>query len=346
MGLIKLPKKSIDFFKQHIDLIFESGIFAEGPWNNKLSEFVKDLTMANYAIATNSNGTGITALLVIYKHYFNRNKALIQNNTMYGVKTMIHTGGLNLKGYIPCQIKTLMPSLKDVKDSLAKFSKSEKNSLVIVLSHIGGIINPDIEAIASLCKNENIILIEDCAHSFGATLDEHHSGLFGNAGVYSFYATKAIPVGEGGIIVTKIPEIGEMVEKYSIYDRFDQKFEIGNNVRISEIQALLTYSIVKETSDILDNKLKIAQKYIIACEEKNINYINQNCNGQKGNYYKFVIYSYDHPISKLHPNLKTSSSPVYDYSIGVPNPIAKYHACLPIWYGQESQITNAVINEL
>jgi dTDP-4-amino-4,6-dideoxygalactose transaminase len=47
-----------------------------------------------------------------------------------------------------------------------------------------------------------------------------HSGLFGDAGVYSFYATKAIPAGEGGIVVTNDNEIGDMVASYSIYDRF------------------------------------------------------------------------------------------------------------------------------
>ena len=113
-----------------------------------------------------------------------------------------------------------MPSLKDVENAISTLNQSEKDKLIIVLSHIGGIINPDIEQIANLCKDENIILLEDCAHSFGATLNDKHSGLFGDAGVYSFYATKAIPCGEGGVVVTKQTEIGEMVSKYSIYDRF------------------------------------------------------------------------------------------------------------------------------
>ena len=69
--------------------------------------------------------------------------------------------------------------------------------------------------------------MEDCAHSFGSTLNGKHSGLFGDAGVYSFYATKAIPVGEGGIVVTNDAKIGEMIIDFSIYDRFDQKVKNG-----------------------------------------------------------------------------------------------------------------------
>ncbi len=42
MGIIKLPKNSIEFFKSNQDKIFESGKLAEGPWNEQLSEKIKD----------------------------------------------------------------------------------------------------------------------------------------------------------------------------------------------------------------------------------------------------------------------------------------------------------------
>ena len=344
--MIQIPEISIEFFKEHLDEIFETGAFAEGPWNKKLSNYLKTLTGVDTALPTNSNGAGMVALLSIYRHYHNRKAVMIQSNTMYGVKTMVAAGGCKLTGYIQCQLGTLMPSFVDVQHAISPLSKDEKDGLIILLSHIGGIINPDIESIAALCKKENIILLEDCAHSFGATLYGKHSGLFGNAGVYSFYATKAIPVGEGGVVVTKDQKLGDMVAKYSIYDRFDQQLEVGSNIRISEVQALLTYSVVNEWKTIVDNKRLIAEKYIHACKKKNINYIAQDINGHEGNYYKFVVFSHDLPISDSLPSLKTTTSPVYDYSIGTPNKLAKYHTCLPIWYGQEFSVTNDVINEL
>ncbi len=42
------------------------------------------------------------------------------------------------------------------------------------------------EKISEFCHSENIILLEDCAHSYGATLNGKHSGTFGDAGVFSF----------------------------------------------------------------------------------------------------------------------------------------------------------------
>ena len=346
MGMIKLPPQSIRFFKNNIDEIFESGNLAEGSWNKKLSGFITQLTGANKAIPTSSNGSGIVSLLTIYRHYFKRKRVLIQSNTMYGVKTMVPSAGCILDGYIDCQLKTLMPGLSDVKKALEKYDKKGKSELVLLLSHIGGIINPDIQEIADLCNEENIILIEDCAHSFGATLNDKHSGLFGNAGVYSFYSTKAIPAGEGGVIVTNDEKIGRMAFDFSIYDRFNQKLEVGFNNRVSEPQALLAYSVVKEWKNIVANKVVIADRFIKVCKDLDINYITQNENGQKGNYYKFILYHPTIPVSKRFPLLKTKTSSVYDYSIGVNNSLAKYHACLPIWYGQEVEVTNNVIKEL
>ena len=271
---------------------------------------------------------------------------LIQSNTMYGVKTMVYAGGCKLSGFIQCRLESLMPSLQDVREVVDQLDNNEKKKLVILLSHIGGIINPDIEAIADLCNKQNIILLEDCAHSFSATLDGKHSGLFGDAGVYSFYATKAIPAGEGGVVVTNDNEIGDMIVSYSIYDRFEQKLAVGSNIRISEIQALLTYAIVKEWQHIVENKIQMANKYVSICKEKKIKYIAQNENGHFGNYYKFIIFISNTPISEAFPELKTKTSPVYDYSIGTKNSVALYHACLPIWYGQENQQTDQVIKEL
>ena len=137
-----------------------------------------------------------------------------------------------------------------------------------------------------------------------------------------------------------------MINKFSIYDRFEQNLEPGNNIRMSEVHALLAYSVIKEWEEIIDNKSKIAQKYISACKEKGIDYISQSDNGHRGNYYKFILYSKDKPTKEVFPNLKTITSSVYDYSIGVENLLADYHVCLPIWYGQEYEVVDKVIDEL
>ena len=345
MGTIKLPNNSIEFFKSNQNKIFESGNLAEGPWNEQLSEKIKSICNVKNAISVNSNGSGLVALLLIYKEYYGRFNVMIQSNTMYGVKTITKTAGFNLVDFIDCSLETLMPTFEDLKKAVNNY-KGKINQLVILLSDIGGIVNPHIEKISKFCKEKNIILIEDAAHSFGSTLNNKFSGTFGDAGVYSYYSTKAIFAGEGGIVVTNDDKIGNFMKDFIAYDRFKQKMEIGCNIRLSELQALMIYSVVKEYKEIIQNKSKIAKSYIDACNSFKLKYINQNENSNQGNYYKFTIISPDKKISELLPKLKTTTSKVYDYSLGNSKEIPSKHICLPIWYRLENSVLDKAIKEL
>ena len=345
MSLVKLPKKSVEFFKKNQDEILNSGNLVEGVWNKTLNEKIKEISGAKNAVCINSNGSGLVAILLIFKTYFGREDVMIQSNTMYGVKTMVGTAGLNLVDFINCQIETLMPNYQDVENAVKNY-KGDKNKLVIMLSDIGGIINPDIEKIAKFLKQENILLLEDAAHSFGARLNKKFSGTFGDAGVYSYYATKAIFAGEGGVAVTNNDELGNYLQDFIVYDRFKQKMPIGSNIRLTELQALMIFSVVNHYKDIILNKNEIAEKYIESCKSNKIQLISQNQNSNIGNYYKFTIISPNNEIAKVYPNIKTTTSKVYDYALGKNKDIPLKHLCLPIWYNQDKSLIDKVLVEL
>ena len=345
MGTIKLPNNSVEFFKNNQNKIFESGNLAEGPWNEQLSEKIKSICNVKNAICVNSNGSGLVALLLIYKEYYGRTNVMIQSNTMYGVKTMTKTAGYNLVDFIDCSLETLMPTFEDLKKAVSNY-KGKITQLVILLSDIGGIINPDIEKISKFCEEKNIILLEDAAHSFGSTLNNKFSGTFGDAGVYSYYSTKAIFAGEGGIVVTNDNNLGNLMKDFIAYDRFKRKMEIGFNIRLSELQALMIFSVAKEYKEIIKNKSKIAKKYTDACNSFKLKYIDQSASSNQGNYYKFTIISPDKAISDLLPKLKTTTSKVYDYSLGNSKEIPLKHLCLPIWYRLEDKISDKAVQEI
>jgi perosamine synthetase len=345
MGMIKLPKKSIDFFNNNYSEIFESGNLAEGEWIKKVSNWGKKYTSAKHALAFNSNGAGIFALLRILKHYKNKKKIFLQSNTMFGVKTIAISSGLDLCGFVDCSLNYLMPTHDQVEKFISNLDKPSE--CVFLLTHIGGWVNPDIVKIAELCSNHGVALIEDCAHTLGSTLKGQHTGTFGDAGVYSLYATKAIPVGEGGIVVTNDDDLHQIMEKFIMYDRFDQELEIGVNFRMSEINALLTYSVIQETESIIQNKYNIANIFIEACKNYNWSYIDPLLNNQRSNLYKFILLSHSENPEKEFSQITSRTSPVYDYALGenVDN-ITKRHICLPIWYGLEHEIINKTALEL
>lgn len=344
MGMIKLPQGAIEFFMANVNEVFESGTLAEGNWNKKVATHVCTYTGATNATITTSNGAGMVALLQIYNRYYNRNKVLLQSNTMYGVKTMVKSGNCEIGGYIECSNDILMPTLEDVKKAVDFVTDTE--NLIILLTHIGGLINPYIEEIAQYCKAKGIVLLEDCAHSYGATHNGKHSGTFGDAGVYSFYSTKAIFTGEGGIVITNNETLGNYLNRFVIYDRFEQKMDIGINMRQSEMQALLLYAVLQETDEIIENKKAIAQRYAEICNDKGIKYLNQDTSLGQGNHYKFILLDDKCDVANTFAKITKKTSPVYDYALGSSTDIVSNHICLPIWYKQEDEVTDGVIREL
>lgn len=345
MGMIKIPKESISHFFDNVREIFDTGNLAEGQWNEKVAQQVCDYTGAPYALATNSNGAGIFTLLKLLHRYRGKKRIFLQSNTMYGVRTISNSSGLAFCGYVDCSLEYLMPTFEQVVNFTRQIEKP--NECVFLLTHIGGWVNPDIKKIAELCNQLGIALIEDCAHSLGSLLHGEHTGLFGDAGVYSLYATKSIPVGEGGVIVTRDSDLHEKAKKFVMYDRIEQNIDVGINLRMSEINALLTCSVLGNIDNIIENKYNIAGDYIEVCKEYGWDFIDPTDKGQRSNLYKFILISNDKDPVLTFSKIKNRTSPVYDYSLGAdPAEIVRRHICLPVWYGLESDKVDAVVEEL
>lgn len=344
--MIRLPAAARQFFAEHIQQVFDSGTLAEGPWNEAVADWACKYTGAKFATTTGSNGGGMFAVLSLLRRYRGYTHALIQSNTMYGVKTMVVSAGLELAGTVGCSLDFLVPTPGDVASALRNVPDPART--VLVLSHIGGWTNPEIEAIAEACAAKGVALVEDCAHSLGATLDGRHSGLHGIAGVYSLYATKAIPAGEGGIVVTDDAEMGSMVPRFVIYDRFKREMDIGLNVRMSEVSALLAFSVLRETESIIADKMAVARRYMQSCDRVGIDYIRPETPRWRANLYKFIVLDRNSPVDTLRiDGIKSRTSSVYDYALGPDAAeIVRRHACLPIWYLLDEAVIEKTCREI
>ena len=344
MGMIKIPQVSIEKFQENYKSIFDTGNLAEGQWNESLSNYFKKYTNVKHAITFSSNGSGLLAILIILKRYRGYKNIFIQSNTMYGVKTIANSSGLNYIGAVSCSLPSLMPSIAQVTDFVVKLKEPEKT--VFLLSHIGGINNPDIFKIAKICRQYGVALIEDAAHSLGSTINNIHSGTFGLAGVYSLYATKAVPAGEGGIALTNDEELGKQLSKFNIYDRFEQEIDIGVNFRISELQALFSFVVCEQSEVIIENKSKIASQYIDICKKNNIEFVDPYQSNQRGNHYKFILIAKNDAIKEFK-SIDSRTSSVYDYCLGEdPYNIVGKHICLPIWYNLDDSVIDKTLHQL
>ncbi len=98
----------------------------------------------------------------------------------------------------------------------------ETGARFFMLSHMRGHIG-DMEAIVAVCDAHGITLIEDCAHTMGASYSGKPSGTFGKVGCFSTQTYKHINSGEGGLLATGDPEVMRraviMSGSYMLYDR-------------------------------------------------------------------------------------------------------------------------------
>lgn len=104
------------------------------------------------------------------------------------------------------------------------------NSKAVVLVHIGGLIPPDALALRQLCDERGVVLVEDAAHAHGCRHGGRFAGSFGVAGAFSFYPTKVITSGEGGMILTS----DERIRDEAIIYRDQGKAGFLGNIHIRE----------------------------------------------------------------------------------------------------------------
>jgi dTDP-4-amino-4,6-dideoxygalactose transaminase len=100
----------------------------------------------------------------------------------------------------------------------------------VVVVHIGGFVSPHTAALAELCRARGLFLLEDAAHAHGAAFAGRAAGSIGDAGAFSFYPTKVITSGEGGIITTADERLRDEARIYR--DQGKAGFLGGDHVRL------------------------------------------------------------------------------------------------------------------
>src|SRR4051795_4601284 len=158
--------------------------------------------------------------------------------------------------FVDCNREDLCMSFEDFERKAAKHKPK-----AAVLVHIGGHIAFDSHKIAEYCRAEDIFLFEDCAHAHGASWNGEKPGTFGDAGAYSFYATKTVSTGEGGVLVSKRADVVDFARRYRDYGKPNYDLD-GVNFRMSEFTAALALVQTERLDDVVAWKNAVAREVL------------------------------------------------------------------------------------
>lgn len=135
-----------------------------------------------------------------------------------------------------------------------------KKTKAIIFVHLFGITG-NILKIKNICNRYDLVLIEDCAQSFGSTRNGKYCGSFGDFSCFSFFETKAISAGEGGAIVFENKEIKQQARKYR-HHGMDVELNnrivdtLGYNFKPSEFESAIICAQLKHFNEILSLRNK------------------------------------------------------------------------------------------
>ena len=189
--------------------------------------------------------------------------------------------------FVDCDPETMAFDLADVRAHL------RPETAAVIAVHIGGLISPALPALAELCHDRGVHLVEDAAHAHGSTLGGRSAGTFGIAGAFSFYPTKVIAGGEGGIIVTDDEAIVEAAHTYrdqgkgSFLANFHTR--LGANWRMSEPHAAIVQSQLARLDEFIAARQSLAKRYDAAADDLGLRPLRIPADAHC-NYYKYIAF--------------------------------------------------------
>jgi dTDP-4-amino-4,6-dideoxygalactose transaminase len=214
--------------------VLRSGQLAQGDTVREFEDSFAKICGVEHAIATTS---GTTALhLALLAHGIGPGDEVITTSFSFiaSANAALYVGARPVFADIDAATFNIDPN--DIEHRITPRTKA------ILPVHLYG--NPaDIGKLADIARRHNLILIEDACQAHGATWFGQPVGSFGT-GCFSFYPTKNVTSGEGGIITTNDPEVAErarLLRSHGMPQRYHHEI-LGYNFRLSNIHAAIGLS--------------------------------------------------------------------------------------------------------
>jgi len=242
----------------------------------QITEFenqVREFTGAKFAVAT-VNGTAALQIALEATGLQPGDEVLLPSLTFAATASaIVHAGGTPVFidsnperiGIDPISLRSWLETNVVAKNgkSVNKNSGNPVHSVVPV--HIFG--HPvQIDDLAQLCKEFNLLIVEDAAESLGSFYKDQHTGTFGTAGIISFNGNKTITTGGGGMVLTNSEEIANRARHLITTAKLPHPWEyihdaVGYNFRLPNLNAALGVAQMRSLAKIIELQRRLYEIY-------------------------------------------------------------------------------------
>jgi perosamine synthetase len=263
--------------------VLKSGYYCQGPKTKEFEDSFRERVKAKYAYATSS---GTAALHIAYMSILNPGDEVIVPAFTFiaTASTVILAGGRPV--FVDVDKETLTIDTEDVKEKLTSKTKA------ITSVHLFGNA-ANMKALMEISKDNGSYLINDAAQAHGTEINGKDIGSYDDLNCYSFYPTKTITTGEGGIVTTtnqKLNTKGRLIRNHGQKSRYLHT-TLGLNYRMTEIAAVIGLSQLKCLDSYLDarrNNAKLLTEGIKEITGLTFQKTNKNVN-HSYSYYTIIL---------------------------------------------------------
>jgi len=237
-----------------VTAVLESGILAAG---ERVSEFERnfaDYCGTTHAVAIN-NGTAALHAALLAADIGHGDEVIVPSFSFIATATAVSMTGAK-PIFVDVDEKTFGIDTTKVQENVTPKTKA------VIGVHLFG--QPfDIQGIKQVCESHNLILIEDAAQAQGAMFNGEKTGGFGQFGCFSFYATKNMTTGEGGMVTTSEKAFADRLRLLINHGQSEKYLHtrLGYNYRMTDIAAAIGLVQLKKLEKFNTRRRKNAEYY-------------------------------------------------------------------------------------
>ena len=260
--------------KYILDAIDSTFVSSVGAYVDRFEKMMTDITGAKYAVAT-VNGTSALHLSLMVCDVRANDEVISQSLTFIATanaisylsaKPVFIDVDKDTMGMSPEALERFLEEFGERKDDGYTYNKTTGRRIkACVPMHTFGF-PCRTKALALICKEWNIDLVEDTAESLGSYSQGRHTGLDGKVAAFSFNGNKTVTCGGGGALITNDEDLAKRAKHLSTQAKVPHPWEfthdsVGYNYRMPNLNAALACAQLEQLPAYLESKRKLAEEY-------------------------------------------------------------------------------------